>query len=116
MRTKGFPNSQYSSCQVIETKKYIIETELIDKLKNTPNKNFDILIIKTNQCYERDTKNYWEKNIGFHPSIYDYIKSHFPSIRVMGFDSISLTSYTDRPLGYNAHKTFLNPLIVRCIW
>ena len=39
-----------------------------------------------------------------------YLRRNFPKLRVLGFDFISLTSYTNRPLGREAHKGMLGPL------
>ncbi|MCF6331152.1 MAG: cyclase family protein [Sulfurimonas sp.] len=93
----------------IEPKVLIIKDELIAKLTSMEDNNYDILIVKTGICNIRDTDEFWEKNYGFHPDIYDYIKNKFSNIRVFGFDSISVSCIQDRLLGREAHKRFLNP-------
>ena len=87
----------------------IIKDELIAKLEKIENNSCDMLIVKTGICNIRDTDKFWERNYGFHPDIYDYLKNKFPNIRVFGFDSISVSSIQDRMLGREAHKSFLNP-------
>lgn len=52
---------------------------------------------------------YKEKNNGFHPDIYEYLKVNFPNIRLMGFDSISVSSIQHRDVGRAAHRAFLSP-------
>ena len=94
----------------IEPKSQVIKEELIDKLNGIKNENFDILIVKTGICYQRDKDIFWESNYGFHPDIYDFLSEKFPLIRVLGFDSISVSSFSNRMLGREAHKRFLNPL------
>ena len=88
----------------------VIQNELISLLEKLNNKSlYDLLIIKTGLCYQRHEKVFWESNYGFHPDIADYLRLNFPNIRVLGFDSISVSSFQERMLGREAHKAFLNP-------
>lgn len=73
----------------------------------TLSKDIDILMIKTGFCRKRKTAIYWQNNPGFSPELGDFLRSSFPSLRVFGFDSISLASYTHRELGREAHRRFL---------
>lgn len=87
----------------------IIKDEIIAKLENMEDAEIDILIVKTGICNEREKENFWSENYGFHPDVYDYLIQKFPKLRVFGFDSISVASFTDRLLGRESHKRFLNP-------
>jgi kynurenine formamidase len=88
----------------------IVKDELIELLDKIQDKNkYDILIIKTGICHKRDTQEFWESNYGFDPSIAKYLRINFPNIRVIGFDSISVSSFTNRTLGRESHKAFLDP-------
>jgi len=93
----------------------IIKNELINELENIKNnskfkiQNLKFLIVKTGICYMRDKRGFWEKNYGFHPDIAKYLRDNFPNIKILGFDSISVSSWQDRMLGRIAHKEFLNP-------
>ncbi len=71
------------------------------------NPNTDFLIVKTGFTHKRSSNEYWEYGYGFHPETADHLKTHFPKIRAIGFDLISLNSYQHRPLGRAAHKAFL---------
>ncbi len=94
----------------IEPKSLVIKDELIDVLNPVNNKEkFDILLVKTGFGSKRGSRQYWEENIGFAPEIYDYLRKHFPNIRILGFDSISVSSFQHRDIGRIAHKRFLNP-------
>ncbi len=93
----------------IEPKGLIIKEELIASLEKLDTFDYDILIVKTGICHRRDSCEFWEKNYGFHPDIYDYLRKCFSSVRVFGFDSISVSSFSNRLLGREAHKRFLNP-------
>ncbi|EOH7266710.1 cyclase, partial [Campylobacter coli] len=58
---------------------------------------------------KRDQEVYWKENFGFHPEIASYIRRDFPNVRLFGFDSISISSFSNRELGRIAHKNFLDP-------
>ena len=93
----------------IHQKDLIIRDELINILKNFKNEKYDILIVKTGICNFREKEIYWRENFGFHPDISNYLRDNFPNIRVIGFDSISVSSFSHRMLGREAHRAFLNP-------
>jgi kynurenine formamidase len=67
----------------------------------------ELLIIRTGFCKNRDKDVYWQNNPGVSPQLADFLKDSFPDLRVFGFDSISLTSFTHRQTGRKAHKRFL---------
>lgn len=109
----------------INAKSFIIENELINELEKIKNDNYDILLVKTGECYKRDNNEYMLSNIGFSPLIADLIRERFHSIRVFGFDTISVSSFTNRDIGRLAHKKFLDPnspillledLDLRCVY
>jgi len=68
----------------------------------------DILLVKTGFTHKRNDKIYWEKNPGFKPEFAEILRRKLPFVRIMGFDCISLSSYTNRDLGRIAHKAFLD--------
>lgn len=41
--------------------------------------------------------------------MYGFLSRSFPKLRVLGFDSISVSSFANRMIGRAAHKKFLNP-------
>lgn len=88
----------------------IVKDDLITLLKKQANKDsYDILIVKTGICHKRNSKDFWQTNYGFDLSIAEYLRLNFSNIRVIGFDSISVSSFTNRMLGRESHKAFLNP-------
>lgn len=70
-------------------------------------KDCDLLLLKTNFQKFRHLNVYWEKGPGLSPDLGKWIRKNRPSIKVVGFDFISVTSYSNRPLGRVAHKEFL---------
>jgi arylformamidase len=93
----------------IKQDELIINKQLINKLDNIKDGDYDILIVKTGICNVRTKKQFWNDNYGFHPDIYNYIARRFTKIRVFGFDTISVSSFQNRIIGREAHKYFLNP-------
>ena len=87
----------------------IINEKLIDKLKAIKDDSYDILIVKTGICKIRGEEKFWEENFGFHGDIYDFLVDKFPDVKIMGFDSISVSSFANRTIGRESHKKFLNP-------
>lgn len=88
----------------------IIKDDLIEKLEIITDKDkYDILIVKTGICDRRDTKEFWESNYGFDPSIAEYLRTYFKNIRVIGFDSVSVSNFSNRILGRESHIAFLDP-------
>ncbi len=88
----------------------IIKDEFINALKQFQHKkNTDLIMLKTGTENIRTSKKFWAENPGFDPSIYNYLISTFPKLRVFGFDSISLSSYKHPIIGRKAHQRFLNP-------
>ncbi|HIO70317.1 MAG TPA: cyclase [Campylobacterales bacterium] len=93
----------------IEPRDLIIYDEVVEQLEKLENIGQDILIIKTGICDIRDSEKFWRENYGFSPNLYDYLIKKFPEIRVIGFDSISISSFQNREEGREAHRRFLNP-------
>jgi arylformamidase len=99
---------------VIEVKPQglILYDEIIEQLETCAREQLeacDILIVKTNIELKRGNVAFWEENPGFSPALYDYFKKNIPNLRILGFDSISLSSYQNRDIGREAHQKFLNP-------
>lgn len=93
----------------IKPNSLIINDEIVNKLKNIQDIGYEILIVKTGICHNRESENFWSENFGFSPNLYSYLVVNFPNIRVFGFDSISVSSFQERMIGREAHKRFLNP-------
>ena len=88
----------------------IIHKQLISILEKVENKeSYNLLLIKTGICHKRHEKEFYESNYGFHPDIAQYLRINFKNIRILGFDSISVSSFMHRALGRKAHYAFLNP-------
>ena len=90
----------------------LITPEMID-FSRIPN-GVEIILLKTNFEKVRLEKQYWESNPGIHPSLGTFLRSRFESLRCIGFDFISVTSFSHRVIGKEAHLSLLagkKPLI-----
>ena len=111
-RTIDYPIKDYvfEACQVIDLPK--TEACLIapDDLKGEPiRKDVDLLLIRTGFERLRGEDAYWNNNPGLAPDLADYLRATYPSIRCVGFDFISVTSWKFRAEGRLAHRAFLAP-------
>lgn len=94
----------------IEPKSQIIYKEVIEALEEKRvSSEIEILLVKTGIEKVRTQERFWAENPGFSPQLYDYFIENFPKLRIFGFDSISVSSFTERVIGREAHKRFLNP-------
>lgn len=69
--------------------------------------DIEILILKTGFGSNRDKEIYWSKQPIIPASFAQLFKTKFTSLRIFGFDMISLTSQLDREEGKLAHVNFL---------
>lgn len=96
----------------IQSTERIIYQEIVialNKFSVVTKQTCDLLIVKTGIGSSRHLPTFWEKNPGFSPDLYTYFKTELPSLKVFGFDSISLTGFQNRDIGKKAHQQFLNP-------
>ena len=75
--------------------------------KSQVSETVELLLLKTGFGRVRKTPAYWRENPVFTPELADFLRTRFPSLRVFGFDSISISSWTDRMTGREAHRAFL---------
>jgi kynurenine formamidase len=83
----------------------IIDESLIESYGIPDDTEF--LILNTNFGNYREKTVYWNNNPGLSPNLAKALKSKCPDLKVIGFDFISVSSYQNRLLGREAHKTFL---------
>lgn len=112
-KTFEFPVDEfiYNRVQLIDVP--CTEAKLIneDDIKTVGDIDSDVelLIIRTGfEAFRSDDK-YWNDNPGLAPELADYLRRHYPKLRCVGFDFISLTSWKFREAGRASHKAFLCP-------
>ena len=104
-------NIDIAEISVDENDLLITEKHFIDHKFKT---NATFLIIKTGICNDRDKDNYWNNNPGPSPELATFLKNKMPSLKIIGLDTISLSSWKHREAGRVAHKEFLieNDLLI----
>ena len=83
----------------------IIDERLVENI-DIPSET-DFIILDTGFGKFRSDNVYWNNNPGLAPSLASHLKTKCPKLKAIGFDFISLTSYQNRLLGREAHKSFL---------
>ena len=78
-----------------------------DDVRESINKNTDLLLIRTGYEKHRDEKKYWQKNPGLSVDLARKLRTNNPNIRAVGVDVISITSRLHREEGRKAHREFL---------
>ncbi|MCF8414142.1 MAG: cyclase family protein [Melioribacteraceae bacterium] len=68
----------------------------------------EVILIKTGYEKYRGTEKYWNDNPGISPDCASQIRNNHPNIKAIGFDFISLTSWTHKPEGRVAHQNLLS--------
>ena len=84
----------------------ITVTDIISKIEP----DADMLIFHSGWTAYRETDDiYSTQNPGIHPDVGRWLRGNYPSVRTVGMDWVSLSSYKHRAIGREAHKAFLNP-------
>jgi len=83
----------------------VISSDMLDT-QHIPS-SVELLLLKTGFGSTRGTPAYWQAGPVFSPELADYLRSRFSHLRVFGFDAISVSSWTDRATGREAHRAFL---------
>lgn len=112
---KGKKLNEFSANEWIFRRPFLIEISCEEDVIINPDPLFesipldcDFLIIKTGFQKHRKEQKYWRNNPGLSPDLAIWLRKNRPQLRALGFDFISITSYSNRPLGRQAHKEFLN--------
>lgn len=77
--------------------------QVLPRLKGNPS----LLLIKTGMGRMRNDSAYSLDNPGLDPALGSALRENFPSLRAIGIDSISVSSWQRREAGREAHRAFL---------
>ena len=77
--------------------------------KQNINSDVEFLMLKTGFGKYRNNEKYWKYNPGLSCEISDWVREKFKKIRILGIDSISISSWQHRNVGRQVHKKMLNP-------
>lgn len=87
----------------------LIGVSYFEKFSSIIDRDIELLLIRTGFERFRGDDKYWNDNPGLAPELADYLRTNYPSLRCIGFDFISLTSWKYRVEGRLGHKEFLCP-------
>ena len=73
-------------------------------------KNADLLLIKSGWGEKRGSDLYWKENPGIHADVGIGLRNLKTSIRAIGIDWISVSSFVHREEGRKTHRAFLDPV------
>lgn len=85
----------------------LIEPDFIKTI--SLNFNAELLLIKTGFHKYRGEEKYWNENPGISTELADWIKQHFKKLKMLGIDSISISSWQHRDIGRKVHRKLLDP-------
>ena len=69
----------------------------------------DIILFKSGWGKLRKTEKYGIDNPGMHPEVGFFMREEYPSVRAVGIDWVSISSFANREVGRQAHHAFLDP-------
>jgi kynurenine formamidase len=69
----------------------------------------DIILFKSGWGKLRKTEKYGIDNPGIHPQVGFFLREEYPSVRAVGIDWVSISSFENREAGRQAHHAFLDP-------
>jgi kynurenine formamidase len=91
----------------------ICENELLIGPENITKDNFnndaELVLIKTGFGKYRSNERYWKENPGIGRELAEWLRNNFNKLRVIGLDTISVSSFQHRQEGRSVHKVLLNP-------
>lgn len=99
------------SIEIIEVN--LSENELLIGPENISkdhlNKDAELVLIKTGFGKYRSNERYWKENPGASIELAKWLRNNFNELRVLGLDTISVSSFQHRQEGRAVHKMLLNP-------
>jgi arylformamidase len=69
----------------------------------------DLLLFQSGWNRLRENKVYVEENPGIDPNVAIYLRKHYPKIKAIGIDWVSISPYKNKLSGREAHRAFLDP-------
>lgn len=86
---------------------FLIEQDFFEK----KDLNFDakLLLFKTNMTKYRNEEKFWKYNPGLSIETTEWVLNNFKKLKIIGLDSISISSWQHRDIGRRVHKKLLNP-------
>jgi len=91
----------------IPKENHLIKPEHIDF--SQVNRDAECIFLKTSYHKYRNEEKYWKYNPGISNQTTEWMKKTFKKLRIVGIDSISISSWQHRDMGRIVHKNLLDP-------
>ena len=85
----------------------LIDADRLARACPSPDRAADLVFLQTGAARLRGSEDFWRAGPGVAGSGARWIIDHFPKIRALGLDSISLSSFAHRAEGRTAHRLLL---------
>ena len=109
--TADFWVIQGKSTQILDVD--LKDNNLLISYEDVKNKNLNFnakfIILKTGFGRYRSQEKYWKNNPGLSMDFSEWIINNFKKIKIIGLDSISISSWQHREVGREVHKKLLSP-------
>ena len=101
---------EFKNVDVINLTDKVNDAQLIgpDFFEKKQNQLTELILIKTGYHAYRGTNRYTITPPGISPELASFFRAHYPNLRCIGLDLISISSYAKREEGRQAHHAFLN--------
>lgn len=91
----------------LQGNKLLIKPEHLNKHRTNENAKF--ILLKTGAGRFRDEERYWKFNPGISIELAEWLRENFQELKIIGLDSISVSSWQHRQIGRKVHRLLLNP-------
>jgi kynurenine formamidase len=101
----------FDKIEVIDISGKVNDKQMIkqDMFPQFNKKDIDLLLIKTGYGQYRGTDRYTMTPPGIASEVADWLRVTHPTVRCVGMDLISVSSFSNREEGRRAHRAFLAP-------
>lgn len=98
----------FSSVRLVDIPLVAGEFVKVEHLEGRLDNETDCLLIRTGFEKWRGERIYWERNPGVSAEVGSWLKNNYPKVRILGIDTISVSSWVNRPIGREAHRALLS--------
>jgi len=99
----------FSSPQVLDVEAKLGELLGDEGLLDRVNADCDILLLRSGWSQRRGSREYSLENPGLTPAFCAGLRRERPVVRIVGFDWVSVSSFSHRETGREAHRALLDP-------
>jgi len=101
----------FNRVEIADISEKVVDCQLIEpeSLPAFTSEEPELLLIKTGYGKYRGTDRYTLTPPGISENVAHWLRRHYPSVRCVGMDLISVSGFSNRKAGRDAHNAFLAP-------